>query len=498
VTASSDYQKLRAHLAFLRMGAAAEALPGLLEQAAQDNLSSQAFLERLLAVEVGAVDERRRVSLERFAALPSPFTLADFDYSAQPSVDPKLITDLGTLRFIDDIGNPLYQNLLNDPLRVSPASEMGPVARHDLGAIWPGYVSIMVPLGSGLAGGGGPGGLGGGWPGGGGRAAAEVAVAVAAGGGGGLGHEVALVVAFEAELVLGVLGTGAPGVGQGLGGGQLGGAGGGRRAAFAGGVGADVVVFGAGVCFGLPGPADLGVGVVACLVSGGQRGVPAGVRGTGLVAGLGQGRGGFPAGLGELGVCLVADGLGAGIGGVGVGAGGVGGLQRGLRIVPGGVHRRGGGLPGLVGSGGPGQGDRGLGLCLAAGGIGCGQRRGDPAGVSGGQLGGGGAGQVGGLGEQLLQAGQRAAGGGGLQPGVAGGEAVVVVPLPGARRAAEQAGCAASGGGGQPGAASGLLAAARGARGGRRRLIKRAGGDLAGHGRGLSIFIPFPLGEEKE
>jgi len=107
MNASSDYQKLRAHLAFLRMTAAAEALPALLEQAAKDKLTSQAFLERLLAVEVGAVDERRRASLERFASLPSPFTLADFDFSAQPSVDPRLIADLGTLRFIDDATNVL-------------------------------------------------------------------------------------------------------------------------------------------------------------------------------------------------------------------------------------------------------------------------------------------------------------------------------------------------------------------------------------------------------
>ena len=31
MTERSDYQKLRAHLAYLRMGAAAEALPGLLD-----------------------------------------------------------------------------------------------------------------------------------------------------------------------------------------------------------------------------------------------------------------------------------------------------------------------------------------------------------------------------------------------------------------------------------------------------------------------------------
>ena len=70
-------------------------------------LGNQAFLERLLAVEVDAVDERRRASLTRFASLPSPFTLADFDYSAQPSVDPKLIAELATLRFVDDATNVL-------------------------------------------------------------------------------------------------------------------------------------------------------------------------------------------------------------------------------------------------------------------------------------------------------------------------------------------------------------------------------------------------------
>jgi hypothetical protein len=97
------------------------------------------------------------------------------------------------------------------------------------------------------------------------------------------------VVAFEVELLLGVLGAGAPGVGQGLDGVQLGGAGGGRRVAFAGGVGADVVVFGAGVGFGLPGPADLGAGVVAGLGGSGQRGIPGGVRRAGLGEGLGDG-----------------------------------------------------------------------------------------------------------------------------------------------------------------------------------------------------------------
>ena len=104
---SSEYQRLRSHLAFLRMAAAAEALPGELDHAREAGLTHQGFLERLLAVEVAAVDERRRSSLARFASLPSPFTLADFDFSAQPSVDPKLVAELATLRFVEDATNVL-------------------------------------------------------------------------------------------------------------------------------------------------------------------------------------------------------------------------------------------------------------------------------------------------------------------------------------------------------------------------------------------------------
>ena len=104
---SSDYQRLRAHLGFLRMSAAAEALPAELDHARAAGLTHQGFLERLLAIEVDAVDQRRHNGLARFASLPSPFTLADFDFSAQPSVDPKLIAELGTLRFVEDATNVL-------------------------------------------------------------------------------------------------------------------------------------------------------------------------------------------------------------------------------------------------------------------------------------------------------------------------------------------------------------------------------------------------------
>lgn len=66
------------------------------------------MLEKLLAVEVEAVEERRRATLERFASLPSPFTLSDFDFSAQPTLDEKLVRELGTLRFVEDATNVLF------------------------------------------------------------------------------------------------------------------------------------------------------------------------------------------------------------------------------------------------------------------------------------------------------------------------------------------------------------------------------------------------------
>jgi DNA replication protein DnaC len=99
---ASTYQRLRGHLAELRMPAAAEA-----DHAAAAGLSHTAFLERLLAVEVTATTARRQASLARFACLPAPWQISDFDFDAQPSADRKLVAELGTLRFLDDATNVL-------------------------------------------------------------------------------------------------------------------------------------------------------------------------------------------------------------------------------------------------------------------------------------------------------------------------------------------------------------------------------------------------------
>jgi len=108
VSENSTYQKLRGHLAYLRLAAAAEALPGELDHAAKAKLGHSAFLERLLDVEVAATETRRKAGLERFASLPAPWRLDDFDFDAQPSIDRKLVSELATLRFLEDATNVLF------------------------------------------------------------------------------------------------------------------------------------------------------------------------------------------------------------------------------------------------------------------------------------------------------------------------------------------------------------------------------------------------------
>ncbi|MGI8306048.1 IS21-like element helper ATPase IstB [Saccharopolyspora hattusasensis] len=104
---ASLYQQLRGHLATLKLHAAAEALPGVLESATAEGLTLTAALERLCSIEVSATEARRLAGRLRFASLPTPATLEDFDYDAAPTVDPKLIAELATCRYIESATNVL-------------------------------------------------------------------------------------------------------------------------------------------------------------------------------------------------------------------------------------------------------------------------------------------------------------------------------------------------------------------------------------------------------
>jgi DNA replication protein DnaC len=106
-TEASRYQQLRAHLTTLKLTAAAEHLPAVLEAARTEKLSLTAALERLLALEVDDTEARRLAGRLRFACLPTPATLEDFDYDAQPGVNPELIRDLASCRYLQTATNVL-------------------------------------------------------------------------------------------------------------------------------------------------------------------------------------------------------------------------------------------------------------------------------------------------------------------------------------------------------------------------------------------------------
>lgn len=96
-----SYQTLRSHLAYLRLHRAEEVLAHHLEAARKEQLSHASFLERLLAEEVEATKARRLRGRLRFAHFPVEKRLRDFDFDFQPSVDRRLVEELGQLAFLE-------------------------------------------------------------------------------------------------------------------------------------------------------------------------------------------------------------------------------------------------------------------------------------------------------------------------------------------------------------------------------------------------------------
>jgi DNA replication protein DnaC len=107
VTHDTVYQHLRAHLAYLKLQAAAEALAGRLEAAEKAKPSYTAFAEDLLGVEVDATERRRLAGRLRFAHFPVVKRLEDFDFEAQPDLDRRLVEELATRRFVQEKANVL-------------------------------------------------------------------------------------------------------------------------------------------------------------------------------------------------------------------------------------------------------------------------------------------------------------------------------------------------------------------------------------------------------
>ena len=99
---SGLYEQIKADLGYLRLDAAAECFATLAEQARVEGWTHIEFLARLADVQATADRDRRLSARMRYARFPIRRRIEDFDFEFQPSIDPKLVEDLATLRFIDE------------------------------------------------------------------------------------------------------------------------------------------------------------------------------------------------------------------------------------------------------------------------------------------------------------------------------------------------------------------------------------------------------------
>ena len=101
-------ERLQAHCQRLRLYQVAAELPSLLEQAAKAERSYTDFLEEVLRREVQAKTDKHLAMRLAMARFPFQKTLETFDFKVQPSIDVKLIRELGTGRYLEQGENALF------------------------------------------------------------------------------------------------------------------------------------------------------------------------------------------------------------------------------------------------------------------------------------------------------------------------------------------------------------------------------------------------------
>src|SRR5690348_16763322 len=100
-TSASLRERLRTQLADLKMPGALEALDAILQRSDSGQLAAGAAIEQLLGAHIQLRNARRLQTAMRSARLPAVKTLADFDFSFQPSVKREQLESLHTLGFIE-------------------------------------------------------------------------------------------------------------------------------------------------------------------------------------------------------------------------------------------------------------------------------------------------------------------------------------------------------------------------------------------------------------
>ena len=102
-----QFDRLRAHCQRLRLHRLEAELPTLLEQAAKRDLPYTDFLDELLALEIRSKAEKHLAMRIAMARFPFQKSIDAFDFKFQPSIDPKVIRELATGRYLESGDNVL-------------------------------------------------------------------------------------------------------------------------------------------------------------------------------------------------------------------------------------------------------------------------------------------------------------------------------------------------------------------------------------------------------
>ena len=93
--------RIRNQLADLRMPGALEALDEVLQELDGGKLQAPVAIERLLGAQINLRNKRRLQAAMRSSRLPAVKTLADFDFTFQPSLKREQVESLHTLGFVE-------------------------------------------------------------------------------------------------------------------------------------------------------------------------------------------------------------------------------------------------------------------------------------------------------------------------------------------------------------------------------------------------------------
>jgi DNA replication protein DnaC len=94
-------ERIRRNAHELKLLGLADSADALIERAERAQLGYREFLDLVLEDEVGVLEGRRYDSRLKLSALPHHKTLDDFDASFQPELDPKRLSELRSLRFLE-------------------------------------------------------------------------------------------------------------------------------------------------------------------------------------------------------------------------------------------------------------------------------------------------------------------------------------------------------------------------------------------------------------